>query len=303
MPVVYLVVGPIRLLRVVFMAAWTASTPQLVGPALIGPATSYFEAAFNLGFVIGPALAGVLVGVVGPGPTLALDAASFGASAASLWLVRVSLRSEAPPSGQHLLHEIGEGLRFVWRHRTLRTVIAFWGAVSVATAALVVAMTIYVERDRGLDAFVFGMVLSAYSLGSVGGALVAARLTLGRIGPLMLGGTVVTGGVLLVIAGIGIPAVLIAGSLAAGVAQAVVLTSYVTLRAAIPPNELLGRVGSTARLVSLGLQPIGMLAGGAFLDATDGGTTLAVMGLLLVAISVLFASSRTLRGARAVAVA
>jgi hypothetical protein len=56
-------------------------------------------------------------------------------------------------------------------------------------------------------------------------------------------------------------------------------------------------VGSTARTISLGLQPIGMLVGGALIDLTDGSTTLAAMGLVLMVLTLGFAPIGALRRA------
>jgi len=76
-----------------------------------------------------------------------------------------------------------------------------------------------------------------------------------------------------------------------------VLISYLTLRATIPPDELLGRVGSTARTISLGLQPIGLFAGGILLDAIGGRMTILIIAGAILAVTGLFAFSPTLRGA------
>jgi ENTS family enterobactin (siderophore) exporter len=108
MAVVLLVVFPINALRVVFMAAWTAAVPNLVGRALIGPATSYFEAIFALGFILGPAIAGILAASIGPGPTLAIDALSFVASAVALAFVRSSLRESVVREERHLPSRSGK---------------------------------------------------------------------------------------------------------------------------------------------------------------------------------------------------
>ena len=62
-------------------------------------------------------------------------------------------------------------------------------------------------------------------------------------------------------------------SLVAGFSNALVLIGYITLRAAVTPDHLLGRVGSTARMVSLGLQPIGIVIDGS-------GSSAAMTGLL-----------------------
>jgi hypothetical protein len=81
----------------------------------------------------------------------------------------------------------------------------------------------------------------------------------------------------------------------AGVAQSMVLLTYITARTAHSPDVLLGRVGSTARTISLGLQPLGLLAGGALIDLTNGSTTIATMGVALLILSVVFAPVASLR--------
>jgi hypothetical protein len=86
-------------------------------------------------------------------------------------------------------------------------------------------------------------------------------------------------------------------ALLAGIAQSMVLVTYITLRTAYSPDELLGRIGSTARTISLGLQPVGLLAGGALIDLTSGSTTIAAMGIGVAGISLLFAPLRAIRRA------
>lgn len=299
MGVILAVVFPINALRVVFMAAWTGAVPNLVGRALIGPASSYFEAIFALGFILGPGIAGLLASVIGPGPTLAVDAASFVASATALWFVRTPLRS---PDGQradsHIATEIRDGIRFVIGHGTLRAAIAFWGAVSIGTAGLIPALAYFITVDRRLEPSAFGLVISAYSLGSLGGALLAARLVHGRLGPLMLVGNGVTGALLIVLTGASVP-IMAALALVTGIANMVVGVSYITVRASSTPDALLGRVGATARMVSVGLQPIGAAGAGFLLDAVSGTTTMRLMGVFLIVATLAFMSSGALRDARA----
>jgi hypothetical protein len=83
----------------------------------------------------------------------------------------------------------------------------------------------------------------------------------------------------------------------AGVSQSVVLVTYLTTRTSHSPDALLGRIGSVARTFSLGLQPLGLLAGGALIDLTDGSTTVAAMGTLLIILVLAFVPVRALRSA------
>lgn len=298
MPVVYLVMFPLNALRVAFMAGWTASVPILVGPTRIGAGSSTIEAVANLGFIVGPALAGVAVGLVGPGPTIAIDALSFAISAASLTLVRRSLRSVSTAPRRHLASEMLDGVRFLAGEHTLRMVLFFYAATALCTAAIIPALTIYVEGQLGLGAVIFGLILSAYSVGAVIGALAGTRLMRGSLAPLLLGGAAVTGVLLVVLALVGLPVVLIATALGAGVSQSLITVSYVTLRASLTPHELLGRVGSTARIVTLGLQPVGLLVGGVALQTVGGATTLLAMGALMLVAAAAFSLSATMRRAR-----
>ena len=67
MAVILVVAAPISVLRSLFMSAYTASVPGLVGRSLIGRANSVFEAVYSVGFILGPAIAGVLAATIGPG--------------------------------------------------------------------------------------------------------------------------------------------------------------------------------------------------------------------------------------------
>ena len=62
-------------------------------------------------------------------------------------------------------------------------------------------------------------------------------------------------------------------------------------------DEYLGRIGSTARTISIGLQPIGLLLGGALVDRIGGSTTLALMGAAIALVSLAFVPVRAIRSA------
>ncbi len=296
--VIFLVTFPLNVLRVLWLAGYTASVPGLVGRPQVARANAIFEAVFNVGWIAGPAIAGILAAVIGPGPTIALDAGSFVISSGALLLVRRSLRPEARPDRPHLLADIREGIAYVAGHSTLRATIAFWAATQVTTAALATALTYHVTRDRHLTADVLGLILSAFGVGSLLGALVAGRLNVERVGRVMLAGNLLTGLTLLLIVVRPPVPVVIVSALVAGIVSANVLIAYITLRTALSPDAMLGRIGSTARTISVGLMPIGAFAGGALIDLTDGGTTLGLMGATLVLLAVGFAFVPSVRRAR-----
>src|SRR6185503_11637975 len=274
-----------------------ASVPILVGRSQLARANSIFEAIYSFGFIIGPAIAGFLAATIGPGLTLAIDAASFALSSLALSFMRRDLR--APPERREagLLADIREGIEFIVGHPVLRPMILLWGLVSITLAPLVAALTVHVIRDLGQSETILGLVLTAYGIGTVVGAVLMARTSRRAVAPFLLGGTFTTGLLLTVVSRAEQIPVLLGAASIAGAAQSVVLVTYLTARTNLSPDQLLGRVGSTARTISLGLQPIGMLVGGALIDLTDGSTTLAAMGLVLVVLTLGFAPIGALRRA------
>ena len=65
--VIFAVTFPMNVLRVLWLAAYTAAVPGLVGRAEVPRANAIFEAVFNVGWIVGPALAGFLAATIGPG--------------------------------------------------------------------------------------------------------------------------------------------------------------------------------------------------------------------------------------------
>ncbi|MHB8459754.1 MAG: MFS transporter [Candidatus Limnocylindrales bacterium] len=168
------------------------------------------------------------------------------------------------------------------------------------SAPIIEVVAYYLTIDRALGPSAFGLIISAYSVGSLVGALLAGRLATGRLAPhLLIGNLIVAIAVLGMAVTASLP--LMAGlALVAGTSQSIVLVAYVTVRASSSPDELLGRVGSTARTISIGIQPPGLLVGGVLLDAVHGGVTLVVIAVGTALTSLVFVFSRGIRLARAV---
>lgn len=299
-PTLAVVIGvafPLNVLRVLWLAAFTAAVPGLVGRDQVPQANGVLEAVWTVGWVVGPALAGLLAVVIGPGPTIAIDAATFAISAGTLILVRRPLRPEARTTKTHIVADVREGIAFVARQPTLRAVVAFWTATSVISAGLTSGLIFYITVNRDLGTAVVGLVLSAWAVGSLGGSLVAARMAPRPVGPVMLLGAVGMGVTLIVSVGATVPVIVAMGMLA-GILNAYVLVAYLSLRTMLSPDALLGRVGATARTLSIGLMPVGSLAAGIALDTIGGGATLVLMGLGLVIAGAGFALVPNVRRAR-----
>ena len=294
--IILVVAAPLSMLRSLFLAGYTASVPALVGRTHLARANAIFETVYSAGYIVGPSIAGLLAATIGPGLTLGIDAVSFALSSVGLFLVRRPLRAAVDRPETKIVDDIREGIQYIVRHPLLRSAILLWGLSSIISAPIVATLAFRITRDLALSSTVLGIVLTAYGIGTVGGSLAAGRLSRRRsVAPVLLGGELVTGAAIIAVALLDpIPAI-VGFAILAGIAQSIVLVTYITLRTAHSPDQLLGRIGSTARVISLGLQPLGMLLGGILIDVLSGSATLALMGGAMCILALAFVPVRALR--------
>lgn len=291
------VIFPINALRVVSDAGLSSALPQLVGREHLERANGVMEATLSVPYIVGPAIAGVLIAWIGAPSTLTIDAATFGLSAASFLAVHRTLRADRPAEMPSWWRDMSDGLQFIRHHVTVRTVIGFWALIALVTTPLVATLSYYVTIDRGRSASVFGLLGSAWSLGYLGGSLVVSRLANRGLGARLVLAGVTIGGLVLAIAATGAVAVHCVAVAGVGAALAVIVVTASTLRATLTPDELLGRVGATSRTLSLGLQPVAMVAAGVVIETAGGQGALLVLGSAAIAGSLLFLPGRSFRNA------
>jgi MFS family permease len=298
MVVILLVSAPLAILRGFFRAGYLASMPNLVGRSQLARGNGILETAFSASFIVGPAIAGFLVTVIGPGPTLAIDAASFAISSLGLFLIRRDLKApmDRPPS--RIVDDIREGVVYVARHPVLRTVILLFALGSAVVIPVGAAMTFRIVRDLGQSPGAFGLTLTGFGVGTLVGSLFATRLDHGtNVARVLVLALLLMGGSTIAIAAIGSLPVIVGLTALSGAGEAALVVVYVSVRAANSPDELVGRIASTARVMALGLMPIGSLIGGILIDAVGGTGTLAILGASLCVVALGFSQARPLRAA------
>ena len=298
MVVILLVSAPLAILRGFFRAGYLASMPNLVGRSQLARGNGILETAFSASFIVGPAIAGLLVTVIGPGPTLAVDAASFAISSLGLFLIRRELKapSDRPPS--RIVDDIREGIVYVVRHPVLRTMILLFATTSGVLAPLGAAMTFRIVRDLGQSPAAFGLTLTGLGVGTLVGSLFATRLgPRTNVARVLVLGLLLMGGSLIAAAAIGSLPVIVALTAVSGAGEAAFVVVYVSVRAANSPDELVGRIASTARVMTLGLMPIGSLIGGILIDTVGGTGTLVILGASTCVLALGFSRVRGLRAA------
>ncbi|HTU85699.1 MAG TPA: MFS transporter [Solirubrobacteraceae bacterium] len=265
----------------VFFPAAMAITPELVPPELLVGASALDGTSFQVaGVLIGPAIGGVLVGVLGAAWGFGIDAATFLISAGAI----MAMSGGAAPvrSGQSPLSELREGLRFCASKRWLwATTLGASLGNFVAFSPLGVMVPLLVKHVLHGGGIALGLVLAAGGLGGVTATVIAGRRAAPRhrLVHLWVGWGLSGFGVL----GLGfVPDLWLAGGVAF-VTYGLDAYGSVMFNPLIQegvPAALLGRVASVDYLFGFALSPLGLVAAGAAADAIGVRPTLIVGGAI-----------------------
>src|SRR5882672_9056419 len=172
------------------VGTWMQSVAQswlvyrLTGSALLlgANAIALNSSMFNGARVVGPAVAGVLVAVIGEGWCFFLNGVSFLAVIVSLLVMRVD-RTERPRGSGSALGDLLEGFRFAWRTVPIRALLLLLGLVSVVAMPYTVLMPIFADRILHGGPRALGLLMGATGVGALAGALsLAARATVRGLG-------------------------------------------------------------------------------------------------------------------------
>lgn len=290
-------------LTVFFDVAYQSFLPSLVQREQLVEGNSKLEVSRSVGNIAGPGLAGALVQLVTAPLAILLDALSFLVSACFLAWIRAPEVVRQAEQRRSMWNEIGEGLRIVLGNPLLRSIAGCTGTSNLFSSTLYSLYVLYVTRELGVTPALLGLVFSVGSAGGLLGALLAGRAARTfRLGPTI----VVSGGMtgvatLLILLARGplfaVVPLLAAAQFLVGLGVPIYNINQVSLRQAICPHRLQGRMNATMRFIVWGTLPIGALIGGALGERIGLWPTMAVgaIGMLLAPLWVYFSPVRSLR--------
>jgi MFS family permease len=306
----YLVGAAVGVLTVFFDVAYQSYLPSLVERDQLQEGNAKLEISRAGAQVIGPGMAGVLIGIVRAPFAVALDALSFLGSGLFLWWIR---RPEPPPGrhapggvpGPGFRAELTEGLHWVVGSRYLSRIAACTGTSNFFSSMAFAVLLVFAVRLMGMTAAGIGIAFSLGSLGALLGALTANRIS-GRIG---VGPTIVVFAalgapplILLALAPVGTPPLVLVGLVAligfmGGVSGVIYNVAQVSFRQAITPARLQGRMNATMRWIVWGTMPIGGIVGGILGTLVGVRETILLAGIggSLAFLPVLFSPVRSIR--------
>jgi MFS family permease len=286
----YVILPLCAALGMIFQVGYVTVVPALSGPTRITEANGLLYGASSTAAIAGPLLAGLVSAAIGPAAAIAVDAVSFGVSAAGVLLIRRSFSvsrtgaahpavsggrvadgcsampsatgtpdTAGEPGRESRWREMVAGARFLWDQPVLRALTVLLTFFIFATEGLPDVLIFHIKHDLGRGDGVVGLVLAIAALGTVVGALAVAPLRR-RLGF----GTCWIGAVLLcgvAIGGLGatgsVPPTAALAALYLGCTSVAGIASM-SLRQQITPDYLLGRVTAAFWTIHFSLGPIGV---------------------------------------------
>jgi H+ antiporter protein len=257
----------------------------------------FYEAVFNVAYIVGPGLGGLLIATVGGINTMWVTAAAFGVSILAIGALRLpgagappsAARPEGPWSGML------DGLRFVWNLRVLRTL----ALIDLAMTALYLPMESVLFpkyfTDRHQPAHL-GWVLMAFSIGGLAGAL-AYPLLVRRLSRrwTLLTATLTLGGCTALISTLPpLPVILLLCGLI-GLVYGPIAPIYNYVMQTKPPPHLRGRVVGVMTSLAYAAGPLGFMLAGPLTDATGLRMTFLVLAIPMIAIGLVSLRLSSLR--------
>jgi predicted MFS family arabinose efflux permease len=300
----YLITVCVGALNSLFSAAYQGFLPMLVRREQLVPANSRFEGSRVLAQVLGPGVSGALIQLFTAPFAIVVDALSFLASGLCVWLIRdPQPRARAVSRQANLWREIGEGLRFVWTQPLVRPLLVTAVIFNLAAPILNAQVTLFATRELGISPLLLGLgfvVAGACGvLASIVTGAVSARLGVGRTMTVATG--LIFAGWLLVPfvhgATLGVVTLFSLGASVGTMGDVLFNINSASLRQAVVPDRLQGRVSASMRVLILGVQPLGALVGGALGEQIGLRPTLviAALGFGLGFLSMLISPARHIK--------
>jgi MFS family permease len=269
------------------LPAWQAVVSSLVPPISIGNAVALNSAQYNLGRIVAPAVAGVLIAAGG-------IAIGFWVNAIALAIVAVLLGGLAIPRPRDvdrlqaaMWRDLQDGIRHVAADRVLTILVLLPAVPALFVLNYITFTPVYARDILDTGPVGLGLLTGSIGVGALTGALSLAILRpSGGSGRLLLTGLGIAGASLLVFAESRFMPLSMVALAILGTCQVMYYSTTNTLIQILVPARLRGRVLSLYLLTSIGLIPIANLAGGAIADVVGVPTVLGFGGAVTIAVAI-----------------
>jgi MFS family permease len=264
----YAVALVIGIATVFFDVSYQSIVPSLVRPTQIAEANGKLQSTYELANIAGPGIGGWLVGVLTAPVALLATVGTYLISFVALLFTRDNEPPRAPDDRAPILHEIWEGLRFVFTEKLLRRIVGTTGTSNFFNLISTTMLPLFILRELGLSPAAMGIIFSLGAVGGLAGAIATPHIVRwigeARAIPVSsIGFSVIA--VFLPVAAM-VPQIAFPLLVAQGFIGSFMVLVYnitqVTFRQRITPPRLLGRMNASVRFVVWGVMPIAALLSG-----------------------------------------
>jgi MFS family permease len=262
----------------------------MVAPEDLPNALALNSSIFNAARVIGPAVAGVLVALIGEGPCFLINGFSFMAVLAGLLMMKFD-RPRAGGGDPAPLDSLVQGILFVWRNPPVRALMILVGLVSLCGMPYLVFMPVFAGEILGGGPRGLGILTGCAGMGAfVSAVTLARRKSVRGLGRVVAAGSVAFGLTLILFSLSRVFALSAAILVVVGFAMIAMAAATNLLLQALVPDSLRGRVMSLYTVMFVGMAPFGSLAAGAMAHRLGTPATVAIGGALSAAAGGIFAN-------------
>lgn len=284
---------------VIFDIASMSYLPSIVKTDELVEGNSKLELSNSASQITGQSIGGGLIQLLTPPIAMLCDGISFFVSAFTLLIIKKREdKPNNPDPKQNVIGNIKEGLNFVFRNPILSRITISTGLFNLSGLIMESIYILYVTRELDLSPLILGIIFSVGGVGAMVGAAIAERavklFSLGRTLYLML----ISSGVFyyLVITTEALPTAVTVGLLMLvqfmDAATVVIYNiNQRSLRTAITPDHMQGRMNASMRFIIFGSIPIGALLGGIVGELFGAQFTIALGATGMVAAGLLIAAS------------
>ena len=257
--------------------------PTLVERPHIMNAIALMSSAFNSARIIGPAIAGMLVPIIGIGKCFLINSATYLAFITAIALIRIETFRKAEDQSS-IWKDFQSGLRYVRGNKTVRTLVCMAAVPSVFAMPYATLMPVFATEVLHMGVRGLGMLMSAVGIGGLTGALTMAMLSRSeRKGRILTAASFALPIVLILFATSQAFHMSVAYLIGVGFSNLLYLTSVNTLIQTTVPDELRGRAISAYMFAFVGLAPIGQLIMGAVANSIGAPLAVTCGGIVCMA--------------------
>ena len=289
---------------VFFDVAYQSYLPSLVERGRLVEGNSKLEISRSSAQIGGPGIAGVLVDWLTAPAAVLFDAVSFAGSALFIFGIRKPERTvhDSATPRRRMREDLSEGLRYVLGHPYLKNIAASTAAFNFFGMLQFALLIVFARRVLHLSPAAIGLAFMFSNVGPLIAAFSSNRIA-GRfgVGPTIIGAAMLGGPMFVLVPfaphGNAALAVLAPAFLVGGFMGVLYNVTQVSLRQAITPERIQGRMNSVMRFIVWGTIPLGSLTGGVLASATNLKLALVVggVGCTLSFLPVLFSPVREVR--------